>query len=63
MLVLSRKLSEEIVIGGNIRVMVIEIRGDNVRLGIEAPRDVSVHRKEIADAIDAWIVKPPKYKA
>jgi carbon storage regulator len=51
MLVLSRKKNESIVIGDNVTVTVIEIRGDKVRLGIEAPRDVSVHRTEIADAI------------
>ncbi|MBM4074645.1 MAG: carbon storage regulator CsrA [Planctomycetes bacterium] len=53
MLVLSRKKNESIVIGETIVVTVVEIRGDKVRLGIEAPRDVSVHRKEIADAIAA----------
>lgn len=47
MLVLSRKLNESIIIGDNIRVTVSLIRGDTVRLGIEAPRDVSVHREEI----------------
>jgi len=47
MLVLSREVNEEILIGDNISVMVIEIRGDKVRLGINAPRDVSVDRKEI----------------
>lgn len=47
MLVLSRKKNEVIVINENIRVMVIEIRGDKVRLGIDAPRDVSVHRQEV----------------
>ncbi len=51
MLVLSRKKDEKIVIGDNITLMVIEIRGDKVRLGIDAPRDVSVHREEIYDAI------------
>lgn len=51
MLVLSRKKDEEIVIGGNIKIMVIEIRGDKVRLGIDAPREVSVHRREVFDAI------------
>ena len=40
-----------IVIGDSIKLMVIEIRGDKVRLGIEAPRDVSVHREEVYDAI------------
>lgn len=47
MLVLSRKLNESIIIGDNIRVTVSLIRGDTVRLGIEAPRDVSVHREEV----------------
>jgi len=51
MLVLSRKLSEEIIIGDNIRVVVIEARGDKVRLGIDAPRNMPVHRKEVAYAI------------
>jgi len=51
MLVLSRKKDEKIVIGDNITLMVIEIRGDKVRLGIDAPRDVSVHREEVYDAI------------
>ncbi|MEY3175757.1 MAG: hypothetical protein RLZZ436_3671 [Planctomycetota bacterium] len=51
MLVLSRKKDEKIVIGDSITLMVIEIRGDKVRLGIEAPRDVTVHREEIYEAI------------
>jgi len=51
MLVLSRKKNESIVIGENVVVTVIEIRGDKVRLGIEAPRDVAVHRKEVLEAI------------
>ena len=51
MLVLSRLKEEEIVIGDDIRVKILEVRGDKVRLGITAPRDVSVHRKEIYDAI------------
>lgn len=51
MLVLSRKKDEKIVIGDNISIMVVEIRGDKVRLGIEAPRDVSVHRREVYEAI------------
>lgn len=53
MLVLSRKKNETIVIGDNIKVMVIEVRGDKVRLGVQAPRDVSVHRQEVYDAIQA----------
>lgn len=51
MLILSRKKGETIVIGDIIDVTVVEIRGDKVRLGISAPRDVPVHRKEIYEAI------------
>jgi len=51
MLVLSRKKDEKIVIGDRITIMVIDIRGDKVRLGIEAPRDVAVHRQEVYEAI------------
>jgi carbon storage regulator len=49
MLVLSRKKDEKIVIGDSITLMVIEIRGDKVRIGIEAPRDVTVLREEVAE--------------
>ena len=51
MLVLSRKKNESIVINDSITLVIVEIRGDKVRLGIDAPKDVSVHRKEIYDAI------------
>lgn len=51
MLVLSRKINEKIVIGDNIVVTVVDIRGDKVRLGVDAPTSVPVHRKEIADKI------------
>lgn len=51
MLLLSRKKDEKIIIGDNITLMVIEIRGDKVRLGIDAPRDVPVHRQEVYEAI------------
>lgn len=51
MLVLSRKKDEKIIIGDNITLMVIEIRGDKVRLGIDAPKEVSVHRQEVYEAI------------
>jgi carbon storage regulator len=60
MLVLSRKTNEKIVIGDDIFVTVIEIRGDKVRLGIEAPSDVDVHREEIYDAIQRDKKKPPQ---
>jgi carbon storage regulator len=51
MLVLSRKKNESIIINDNITVTVIEIRGDKVRLGIEAPKHVTVHRREVYEAI------------
>ena len=51
MLVLSRKRDERIVINDNIVITVVDIRGDKVRLGIEAPSDVPVHRQEVLDAI------------
>jgi carbon storage regulator len=51
MLVLSRQRDEEIMIGSDIYVAVVDIRGDKVRLGITAPKDVSVHRREVYDAI------------
>ena len=53
MLVLSRKRNEEIIIGDVITISVVEVRGDKVRLGIEAPREVSIHRSEVYDAIKA----------
>ena len=52
MLVLSRKKNESIVINNDIRIVVVEIRGDKVRLGVEAPREVPVHRREVYDAIN-----------
>ena len=51
MLVLSRHRDEAIVIGDDVRIVVVEIRGDKVRLGIEAPRDVGVHREEVYEEI------------
>jgi carbon storage regulator len=51
MLVLSRKRNESIVINEDITLVVVEIRGDKVRLGIEAPKDIPVHRREVYDAI------------
>ncbi|WP_437191645.1 carbon storage regulator CsrA [Planctomicrobium sp. SH527] len=51
MLVLSRKQDEKIIIGDSITLMVVSIQGDKVRLGIEAPKHVSIHREEIYQAI------------
>ena len=51
MLVLSRKKDESIVINNDITIVVVEIRGDKVRLGVEAPKEVPVHRQEVFEAI------------
>lgn len=51
MLCLTRKDNERIFIGDNVIITVLECRGDRVRLGIEAPRDVSIHREEVFQAI------------
>jgi carbon storage regulator len=51
MLVLSRKRDERIVIGDNIVITIVDVRGDKVRLGIEAPPEIPVHRQEIIDAL------------
>ncbi len=51
MLVLSRQKDESIVIGDDIKITIVDVRGDKVRLGIEAPREVSVHRIEVYEAI------------
>ncbi|MBM3982587.1 MAG: carbon storage regulator CsrA [Planctomycetes bacterium] len=56
MLVLSRKKNESIIINNDIVITIVEIRGDKVRLGIEAPKDVPVHRQEVYEAIHG--VKP-----
>ena len=53
MLVLTRKINQSIVIGDGIEIVVLEVRGEQVRLGIRAPRDVTVHRKEIFEQIQA----------
>jgi carbon storage regulator len=51
MLVLTRHAKQSIMIGDNIVVTVLEVRGDQVRLGIRAPRDIDVHREEVYDAL------------
>ena len=51
MLVLARKLNESIMIGDDIEIVVIDIKGDQVKLGIKAPRKITVHRKEIYQEI------------
>lgn len=51
MLVLTRKASQSIVIGENIVITILDVHRDQVRIGIEAPRDIDVHRQEIFDAL------------
>lgn len=58
MLVLTRKVSQSIVIGDGIEVVVLEVRGEQVRLGIKAPKNVVVHRKEIYDQISGEAAPP-----
>jgi carbon storage regulator len=58
MLVLSRQRDESIVIGDNVVITIVDIRGDKVRLGIEAPGEVPVHRQEVYEAIKRENRKP-----
>jgi len=51
MLVLTRKKNEAIVINDSITIVVVDIQGERVRIGVQAPREVSVHRKEVYEAI------------
>lgn len=53
MLVLSRKKDEVIVIGDTVEITIVDIRGDQVKIGVSAPKAVSIHRKEVYDAIQA----------
>ena len=47
MLILTRRSGEAVIVGDNVRIAVLDIRGNQVRLGVEAPREVSVHREEV----------------
>jgi carbon storage regulator len=58
MLVLSRRVGEEIVIDGNIRVTVVEVQGNRIRLGITAPPEVAVHREEVHRRCASFEVAP-----
>jgi carbon storage regulator len=62
MLVLSRKLHESIIINDNIRVTIVQIKGDRVRLGITAPPEVRVDREEVARRLQEF-VGPPTVEA
>ena len=57
MLVLSRHRDQTIVIGDSIRITIVDFRGDKVRLGIDAPRDVAVHREEVYAAIQRELIE------
>jgi carbon storage regulator len=59
MLVLSRKVSEEIVIGDDIRIKIISVDGGKVRIGIVAPKDVTVDRQEVHDRRKQWEPSTP----
>jgi len=51
MLVLTRKVDQSIIIGDDIRIVIVDVRGDQVKLGIQAPKHISVHREEIYEDI------------
>jgi carbon storage regulator len=53
MLILARKVGQHIVIANEIEITVVEVRGDQVRLGITAPRSIAVHRKELLEQVTA----------
>lgn len=53
MLVLTRKIDQSIMIGDHIRIVVVDVRGDQVKIGIDAPRDIMVHRHEVYQEIQA----------
>lgn len=63
MLVLSRKKGESIVIDNDIVVVIVEIRGDKVRLGVQAPKEIPVHRREVYEAINANVPRRQKQSA
>jgi len=59
-LVLSRKVNQRIMIGDDIEIVVVDIRGEQVQIGIKAPRDIPVHRLEVYDTIREANVEAPK---
>jgi len=63
MLILTRRVQEALMIGDNVTVTVLSVKGNQVRLGIDAPRDVEVHREEIFHRVKAGIPQQPKVAA
>lgn len=63
MLVLSRQKDESIMVGDNVEITIVDVRGDKVRLGITAPRSIAVHRKEVYEAIQREKEEAIKTKA
>ena len=59
MLILTRRVDESLVIGDNVTVTVLGVKGNQVRIGVDAPRDVSVHREELAQKQDGKNQKSP----
>jgi carbon storage regulator len=55
MLILTRRIGETVIIGADVRVTILDIKGNQVRVGVAAPRDVAVHREEIYEKIQAEI--------
>lgn len=62
MLVLTRRVQQSIIIGDDIEVVILEVRGEQVRLGIRAPRNVTVHRKEVYEQIKAENIEAAKVR-
>lgn len=60
MLVLSRKINQSIVIGDNIEIMLVDIRGDQIKLGINAPKNVKIFRKEVYEEIESQNLESSK---
>lgn len=63
MLVLSRRLEEALIIGDDIKIKILGISGNQIRIGIEAPKEVSVHREEVYQRIKAELLKQAQAEA